>query len=120
PKFLKGERTVIAHLSEYRKDWAGALRMLPRGLSLMLVHAVQDLIFNEELEERIREKDFETEAYAARDFYGFPDIEKIGEKGDFPLACMVGYDTDDGKVGEYAREILERMGIKKEEFKIRS
>jgi tRNA pseudouridine13 synthase len=120
PKFLMGERTVIAHLAEYRKDYAGALKMLQRGLSLMFVHAVQDRIFNAELEERIREKDFETEAYAARDFYGFPDLASAGPKGEFPLACMVGYDTEDGKVGEYARETMEKIGITKDEFKIRS
>jgi tRNA pseudouridine13 synthase len=120
PKYLKGERTILAHLAEYRRDWAGALRMLPRGLSLMLVHAVQGKIFNEELEERIREKDFESDAYAARDFYGFPDTERAGGKGDFPLACVVGYDTDDSRIGDYAREIMERMDIRKEEFRIRS
>ncbi len=119
PKYLKGERTILAHLTEYRRDWAGALRMLPRGLSLMLVHAVQGQIFNEELGKRIREKDFESESYAGRDFYGFPDMEKAGGKGDFPLACIVGYDTDDSKIGDYAQEIMEKLDIKKEEFRIR-
>lgn len=119
PKFLKGERTMLAHLTEYRRDWSGALRALPRGLSLMLVHAVQGRIFNAELEERIRENDFECEAYAGRDFYGFPDAEKPRAEGDFPLACVVGYDTEDGRIGDYAREIMEKMDVRKEEFRTR-
>ena len=119
PKFLRGERTVIAHLTEYRRDWGGALRMLPRGLAMMLIHAVQSDIFNEELEKRIREKDFDADAYARKDFYGFPDIGTAEpERGDFPLACVVGYDTDDARIGEFTREIMERMGLSKEDFRI--
>ena len=120
PKFLRGERTVIAHLAEYRRDWGGALRMLPRGLAMMLVHSVQAAIFNKELEKRIREKDFDADAYARKDFYGFPDIGTAGpERGDFPLARVVGYDTDDARIGGFTGEIMERMGLAKDDFRIR-
>ncbi|MGA8137488.1 MAG: tRNA pseudouridine(13) synthase TruD [Pseudomonas gingeri] len=119
PTFLRGERTMLAHLAEYRRDWAGALRALPRGLALMMIHSVQGRMFNEELEERIRSGDFKTETYAPRDFYGFPDYGSAGPGGEFPLACMVGYDTDDRMIGEYARGMMERMSIVKEDFRIR-
>jgi tRNA pseudouridine13 synthase len=119
PKFLRGERTMLAHLAEYRRDWAGTLRALPRGLALMMVHSVQGRMFNEELEERIRTGDFRAETYAPKDFYGFPDYARAGPEGDFPLACIVGYDTDERLIGDYARGMMERMGIVKEDFRIR-
>lgn len=120
PKFLRGERTVLAHLAERGANYANALRMLPRGLSLMFVHAVQDQIFNDELEQRVRDKDFDSRIRAMAGSYGFPDIsrQERGAAG-FPLACIVGYNTKEGEVSDYAREAMERMGISKEYFMLR-
>lgn len=46
PRHLKFERTMIAHLAEYPGDYIGALRVLPKFLKLMFVHAYQSYLFN--------------------------------------------------------------------------
>ncbi|VVB76956.1 putative tRNA pseudouridine synthase D [uncultured archaeon] len=120
PKFLKGERSVIAYLAENKGRYANAFRMLPRGLLLMLIHAVQDQVFNDELDQRIRERNFKSPAYAQRDFYGFPDVDHPGKSGDFPLSCMVGYETKEEDISDYTRDLMERAGIRKEDFKLKS
>lgn len=54
PSHLKYERLVIEHLSMMPTDYAGAMRRLPRSITLMLIHSVDAYIFNQELDERIR------------------------------------------------------------------
>ena len=120
PRFLRGERTVLAHLAEHGGNYANALKKLPRGLSLMFVHSVQDQIFNEELERRSKEGNFGSGLCAKADFYGFPDTAHPERgSGGFPLACIVGYETKESEMSDYARESLERMGIAKEYFMLR-
>ncbi len=116
PRFLRGERTVIAYLARYPKNYANAIRLLPRGTALMFVHAVQSIMFNEELERRISAGDFATGIHAKKDLYGFPDLDNVGVGGEFPVIPLVGYQTKDEEISHYAKEIMERMQISKEMF----
>ncbi|MEM3850862.1 MAG: tRNA pseudouridine(13) synthase TruD, partial [Candidatus Micrarchaeaceae archaeon] len=45
PKYLKYERRVLAYIAQYG-NFANALRILPRGILLMFVHSIEDVIFN--------------------------------------------------------------------------
>lgn len=116
PKYLKGERTVLSYLCRYPTNFANAMKLLPRGMAMMFIHAVQGVLFNEELEQRIRNKDFKSAIYAGSDFYGFPDMDKIGANCPFALAPLVGYETKDEELSDYAKEAMERMQLSKEEF----
>jgi tRNA pseudouridine13 synthase len=116
PRYLRGERTVIAYLARYPKNYANAIRLLPRGTALMFVHAVQSKMFNEELESRISTGDFKTSIYAQKDGYGFPDVEKVGAEGEFPVAALVGYETKDEEISDYMKGLMEKMQITKEMF----
>lgn len=118
PRFLKGERTVLAYLSKYPKNYANAIRLLPRGLAMMFIHAVQALIFNEELEQRVEKDDFRSRIFSRSDFYGFPNMEEIVNEGKFPVAPLIGYETKEEEVSEHALETMERLGISRELFRI--
>ncbi len=119
PRYLRGERKVLYYLSRYPGNYANALRLLPRGISMMFIHAVQSRIFNDELEARIRKMDFKSAVSAGADFYGFPDMEHVGAGLEFPLGAIVGYETKEEELGEYARASLERMQISKDAFAIK-
>ncbi len=120
PRYMRGERKVLYHLSRYPGNYANALRLLPRGIAMMFIHAVQSQIFNEELEQRIRNEDFKSIAYAGSNIFGFPDEENVHESGDFPLGALVGYESNDDHISEYAREAMERMQLSKEMFSIKA
>ncbi|MGC8699941.1 MAG: tRNA pseudouridine(13) synthase TruD [Candidatus Micrarchaeia archaeon] len=124
PKYLKYERSVIDYMARYN-NYANALRRLPRGLSLIFVHAVEDYIFNIALERRIKENDVELrndELSCKANFYGFPDIENRvhGREGYWPVFALVGYESRDDEISPYEKEAMEELGIKKEDFKIKS
>lgn len=120
PRYLKGERTVLAYLTKYPKNYANSLKLLPRGIALMFIHAVQARIFNEELEQRIRNEDFKTALYAGSDFYGFPDPGKRSSGLDFPLAPLIGYETKEEAISEYAKEALQSLQLTCENFRSKS
>ncbi|RLG59239.1 MAG: tRNA pseudouridine(13) synthase TruD, partial [Candidatus Hydrothermarchaeota archaeon] len=95
PDNLRYEKAMLNHLVKKPRDYAGALRKLPLKLRRMLVHAYQSYLFNKILSKTIEMQ------------------EKIkGRK--IPL---IGYRT---KLGEIEKEILEKEGIEKENFKIKS
>ena len=124
PKYLKYERSVIEYLSRYN-NYANAIRRLPRGISLMFVHAVEDYIFNKALEKRVAEKNIEIrkdEISCKQNSYGFPNIDDrvFGKEGKFPLFVLVGYESKEEEISEYEKEVMQELGISKEDFKIRS
>ena len=53
PKGMTFERTLLGHLSRKQEDFSGALKMLPRNLVMMFVHAYQSYLFNRILSRRI-------------------------------------------------------------------
>ncbi len=93
PDYLGFEKSVLNHLIQKPTDFVGALRVVPKKLRLMFVHSYQGYIFNEALSEYI-------------------------EKGERPKELpMVGYDIE---LDEVTKRILEREGMRKEDFKIPS
>ncbi|MEM3791362.1 MAG: tRNA pseudouridine(13) synthase TruD [Candidatus Micrarchaeaceae archaeon] len=117
PRFLKEERAVISWLSTHEKDYAGALRRLPRSLLIMFIHAVEAEIFNYSLRKRLKEKDFSSRIKCGAGLYGFPDTEKPGM--DYPLSPLIGYNTKDEYIGPFEEEAMEKLQVSKEEFKIK-
>jgi tRNA pseudouridine13 synthase len=126
PRYLKYERTMIEYLSRFPTNYANAIRKLPRSLSLMFVHSVEDYIFNEELQRRV-ESGFtapkEGEFACGQNSYGFPDIKSVSRYGQgtgkaFLVGSMVGYDTKELTESEAA--LLEEFGISLESFKANS
>lgn len=100
PGRLKYERAMLAHLAENPRDYAGALRRLPKKLGILLVHAYQSYLFNKILSRAIE---------AGIDLKGLR----------IPL---LGYDTHPGEdpLGELEKEVLEEEGIVPKNFWIRS
>ncbi|MGC8671571.1 MAG: tRNA pseudouridine(13) synthase TruD [Candidatus Micrarchaeia archaeon] len=118
PNYLKPERSMLRRLAANSNDYAGALRQLPRGILIMFIHAVQSEIFNKELDQRMLNGDFSTDVYCDKNQYGFPDISKLSSSGEFPVARIIGYDTQ--SENQYEKEVMEGMQISKESFNIRS
>ncbi|MFH1285987.1 MAG: tRNA pseudouridine(13) synthase TruD [Candidatus Micrarchaeota archaeon] len=120
PQHLKYERTMLMRLAKEPKDFVNAMRLLPRGISLLFIHAYQSALFNELLSERVREGSLnelgEGEHFCALSSYGFPEAEIKGESK-FLAMRLIGYDT---KLNERERALLERECILTENFKIRS
>ncbi len=128
PGYLKYERRLIAHLAKYPDNFANAIRKLPRGISIMFVNAVEDVIFNAVVEERVMNGDTGANAGLAcrENFYGFPDMESMVLHADdavqgkrlFAIGNLIGYESNDEEISESEREVMERLGITKDSFKI--
>ncbi len=125
PGYLKYERTVIEYLHRYEGNYANALRKLPRGILLMFIHAVEDVVFNYTLSKHVEDANFEScKMWCKTGLYGFPDISSIAsdklELGNYvPLGNIIGYGTKDESISDYEREAMLMLGITKDEFKIK-
>ncbi|MEM3075625.1 MAG: tRNA pseudouridine(13) synthase TruD [Candidatus Bilamarchaeaceae archaeon] len=120
PKYLHLERALLTHLAVYPRDYAGALRKLPRRILLLFVHAFQSHIFNLALSERIAEgalNKLEEGEYSCGETGGFPDIKKQESHSRWIAGKMIGYET---KVNEREKRILEMFDIKPRDFKIKA
>lgn len=92
PKYLGMEKSVLNHLSKTPNDYIGAMRVLPKKLRWLFIHAYQGYIFNLALSRYI-------------------------ESGKIPDELpQVGYTT---KPDEVTTAVLEGEGMKPEEFKIK-
>ena len=122
PQHLKYERTAIRHLADFKNDYAGAFRKLPRGVSLMFVHAYQSLLFNELLALRIREgrvKPVKGDWACPAGKLGFPDAGKAKENSKGTLCLpLIGYESEG--IGEEGEALLRREGISREGFRLKS
>lgn len=100
PARLNFERSMLDKLAQNPKDYAGALRRLPKKLRRMLVHAYQSYLFNKTLSKVIEEE---------------IDIRDL-------RINIFGYKTEfsQGRLGEIEKEVLESEGIELKDFKIRS
>lgn len=119
PRQLRNERMVIEYMAQYN-NYANAIRKIPRGLLIMFIHSVQSLIFNAALERRIKEGDMGSEQHCAKNFYGFPNMDSLGREGSFPVAPLIGYESDVGKMDEYEKEVIEEAGLDVSDFRIKS
>lgn len=134
PAHLRYERTLLAHLAAHPSDFAGALRRLPRGLSLMFVHAYQARLFNEVLSKRVKEGRVDAEAgdlLCAKNSYGFPDVESatavakkskrtdamIAKHEAFLCGRIIGYESKD--LSDAEKEALNAEWITPAHFRIR-
>ncbi|MEM3030237.1 MAG: tRNA pseudouridine(13) synthase TruD [Candidatus Micrarchaeia archaeon] len=120
PRHLKYERALLHRLASNPRDWAGALRALPRGLLLMFVHAYQAWLFNLALSQRISEGEVRREGgeyFCGEGSMGFPEIEKKSARGKFIVGKVIGFDT---KPNEREKSILEQEGVGAADFRIRS
>ncbi|QLJ53417.1 MAG: tRNA pseudouridine(13) synthase [Candidatus Fermentimicrarchaeum limneticum] len=128
PKYLGYERTMLNHLSANPTDYVNALRKLPRGLSLMFVHAYQSYIFNKTLSKKISEGRVSIELgdmFCGKDRFGFPKLDEVrkaesrAEAGEYlPVGRVIGYETTE--LSDEERGILEEEGVSEKEFLINS
>ncbi len=127
PRFLNGERTVLDYLAKYPTNYANAINALPRGLSIMFIHAVEDALFNFTVESQIKNGGFDDAVLrCGTNFYGFPDISTTvscgsgdGRNLPFPVANIVGYETREEYLSGYEKEALDRIGVTKEMFRVK-
>ncbi len=99
PKKLGYERSMLDALMKNPRDYAGALRRLPKKLRTMLVHAYQAYLFNKLLSWIIEGEKFE-----------------IGM-----MLPLLGYRTQlDGVLGDIAANILEEEELSLRSFFIKS
>jgi len=118
PRYLKTERTVISALCR-EKNYANALRSIPRGISLLFIHAVESYVFNAELESRIKADDLSSGIRLGSNIAGFPDSKSTSDNG-FPAAPLIGYKTESSAISGYAEEAMGKLGITAESFLIKS
>ena len=128
PNNLKYERTLLSHLSSYPNDYVNAIRKLPRGLSLMFVHAYQSYIFNKILSKKISEGEImirRGDTVCSKDKFDFPNLVKIKKAEKkieiskyLPVGRVIGYET--GNLNDDEKEILREEGINKNCFLIKS
>lgn len=100
PVRLNYERSMLDALAKNPRDYAGALRRLPKKLRWMLAHGYQSYLFNKILSKMIE--------------------EEIGIKG--KKIPLFGYKSSfsEGRQGEIEREIIEGENVALENFKIPS
>jgi tRNA pseudouridine13 synthase len=119
PRYLKPERSMLENLARYG-NYANAIRVLPRGISIMFIHAVESLVFNMSLEQRIGSGDFESVLYCREGRLGFPEGESVtAEKTPHPAAALIGYETKEEHVDERSAAAMERIGITRDSFRIK-
>ncbi len=98
PKYQKWDIAILNHLIQYPEDYAGAIKILPKTLQLMFIHAYQSYLWNLTVLEY--------------------DKKHPGENIKIP---MVGFNTKLGnsEVDKSIKRILnkEKMGL--EDFKIK-
>jgi tRNA pseudouridine13 synthase len=125
PTYLKYERTILDYLSKSERNFANAIKRLPRSLTLMLIHSVEDHIFNAELESLIKEGRVSPQngdvvcAPDEKRFYRLSDswkYEKGGRDG-LMVGNVLGYETKEPT--EFEKEELDKLGLKLDAFKVK-
>jgi tRNA pseudouridine13 synthase len=118
PRHLRLERSMLAHLAKKPEDFAGAFRELPRSTLLMFIHAVQSMMFNRLLSDRIAEGPLSLERgeYFCGEALGFPDIEKTEAEG-WIAGKLIGYQTP---LNEREQALIESLSVKKEDFNLKA
>lgn len=140
PRKLTFERMVISHLCEKPGDYLGALRVLPRNLLMMFVHAYQSYLFNRILSERLRAGMSISEPEVGDIVLplsktGVPDhdtpiavteenlakaVRNAKEGKAFVSGLIYGTDSPfaEGRMGEIERRVIEAEGIDRRDFQI--
>lgn len=118
PRQLRLERSMLAYLAKRDGDFAGAFRQLPRSTLLMFIHAVQSLMFNQLLSERISEGPLELEQgeYYCGETLGFPDTGKTEAEG-WIAGKLIGYQTF---LNEREKRMMKDFGVSKDDFRMKA
>ncbi len=104
PYRLKNERSMLGYLCEHPKDFAGALRRLPKRLRKMFLNAYQAEVWNRAVEE-----------YHA-------EAKSKNEKTENIIIPLVGYDTeldDENSIHKKIIATLKKDKIKLSDFAIK-
>jgi tRNA pseudouridine13 synthase len=118
PQHLTYERLMLLHLSKNPNDYANAIRKIPRGISLMFVHAYQSYLFNRILSAKLK-GGLGTdvgEYHCLSNEFGFPDLARKSDAG-FLVGKIIGYESE---LGSGEKEILEEEEIRLGDFKLQS
>ena len=138
PQALTFERMIVGHLAHDEKDFAGAIRTLPRNLVMMFVHAYQSYLFNKILSARIDagiplDRAIDGDVILPLDKNGLPDhrryirvsdanIERVNEqisegKG-FVSGSLFGSipSLAEGIMGEIEKKIVDEEALSSEDF----
>ncbi len=100
PGFMYNEKMMLRHLMEYKHDYIGAMRLLPKYFRLMIVQAYQSYMFNLVLSRLV----------------GSIGIDNLPEE-----LPSIGYDLTLGedRVSDVIREVMASEGIESlESFKV--
>jgi tRNA pseudouridine13 synthase len=116
PKHLRLERKMISHLASRPGDYAGALKAIPRTTQLLFIHAVQSMLFNQALSDRVRDGiELEEGEFFCAEKGGFPDTGSAEAQG-WICAKLIGYSSP---LNSREKELLAQYGISKEDFRVK-
>lgn len=109
PKECGFERAMIGNLCGKEKDFAGAIRALPKHMRYLFTHALQSFLFNKIIQERIKQG------------IGLQKIEGDILNNGKPAAPLFGYESEfaEGKSGEIEKQILKEEGISLQDFRVK-
>ncbi len=138
PRELTFEKAMLNHLVAHQGDCVGALKVLPRNLQLMFIHAYQSYLFNRILTARAVAglplgDPLEGDLLFPLDRHGIPDRDRpmpveasnrdhlggLCRQGRaFVTALVVGADPlfASGPMGEIERKVLAEEGVEPREF----
>lgn len=138
PKEMTFERMLLGHLSRRPDDFPGALRILPRNLVMMFVHAYQSYLFNRILSMRIEkglpiDSAVEGDMVLPLDKRGLPDHrryipvtpqnirtvnEQISAGKGFVSGSLFGSNPviAEGEMGEIERKIVAEEKLESKDF----
>jgi tRNA pseudouridine13 synthase len=110
PQKFRYERAILHHLYTHPNDFVNSFRSMPKSLRYIFTHAYQSALFNEIIDERIRQG------------IGLEPVEGdiLSENG-IATAALFGFEGKlaDGKPGEIEKIVLEKHGLKLSDFNIR-
>lgn len=131
------ERAMLNHLIKNPEDYAGAIRVLPKNLAKMFVHAYQSYLFNIMVSKRIEigveptigdivlktdKQGMPLQDYVKVTSFNINKIKKMTAEGKAYISTVLfGYETkfSEGVQGEIEREVIEEENIKRENFRIK-
>lgn len=140
PQHLNFERSLLGYMAEHG-SLKGSLAVFPKNLRMIFVHAYQSYLFNRILSQRIREigmnKVEDGDLLMQVDEYFNPTgikvirvnsmnrsmvEQSVRENKLRPTVPLIGFETEfsGGRQGEIEREIMDKEGITREMFRIRS
>ena len=117
PKHLRIERDLISYLLKKPKDFSGAIKSLPRQLSLLYIHAFQSYLFNLLLSERLNDGPVvleEGEYFCSFDSY-FPNLDAVSGFGPI-VGKIIGYKTI---LSKREKALFEKLNLDKDCFRLK-